>query len=84
MHRPPAAPVAVTPSRPKEETSYERRERLRGERSAMARELSRRTKEPYRAIHARVNQATGARSVGAATEKQLVKGNAILAKWLRR
>ncbi len=82
--QPAAAPAPTAPSRPVEETSYERRERLRGERAGLVRELSRRTGEPYRAIHARVNQATGSASVGAATEKQLVKGNGILEKWLKR
>lgn len=80
----PAAPGAVVPSRPVEETSYERRERLRDERAALVRSLSRQSGEPFRAVHARVNRATGAASVGAATEKQLVKGNAILEKWLKR
>jgi superfamily II DNA or RNA helicase len=83
---PPPAPAtaAAAPSRPVEETSYERRERLREERAGLVRDLSRQTGEPFRAIHARINQATGARSVAAATEKQLIKGNALLEKKLRR
>ena len=75
---PAAAPAPVV------ETSSDRRERLRDERAALVRELSRRSGEPYRAVHARVNRATGSASVAAATEKQLVKGNAVLEKWLRR
>ncbi|MEJ7893887.1 MAG: DEAD/DEAH box helicase family protein [Solirubrobacteraceae bacterium] len=81
---PAPAPAPAVPSRPVEETSYERRERLRDQRAGLVRELSRMKGEPFRAIHARVNQATGAKSVAAATEKQLVKGNAILEKWLKR
>ncbi|MEA2124427.1 MAG: hypothetical protein QOI80_1209 [Solirubrobacteraceae bacterium] len=72
---PPAAPAAPPP-----ETSYERRERLRDERAALVRELSQRTRQPYRALHAEVNRATGAASVGTASVKQLEKGNA----WLRK
>jgi superfamily II DNA or RNA helicase len=66
------------------ETSYERRERLREERAALVRELSQRTRRPYRDVHAEVNRATGATSVGAATVKQLERGNAWLRKRLRR
>ena len=40
--------------------------------------LSRQTGEPYRAIHARVNRATGAGSVTAASAAQLEQGNALL------
>jgi hypothetical protein len=67
-----------------EETSYEKRERLREERQALVVALSRRTGEPYRAIHARINQATGARTVAAATVPQLEKGNARLERELAR
>jgi superfamily II DNA or RNA helicase len=66
------------PSRPAAETAHERRERLRDERRALVSALSRRTGEPYRAIHARVNRATGAASVTAASAAQLEKGNALL------
>jgi superfamily II DNA or RNA helicase len=71
----PAAPVVEV-----EETSYEKRERLRDERQALVAALSRRTGEPYRAIHARINGISGARSVAAATVAQLEKGNARLEK----
>ncbi len=82
----PAAPAAgaAAPSRPPEETSYEQRERLREERAALVRALSRRTNEPYRAIHARINRATGAASVATATVAQLRKGNAKLKRQLSR
>jgi len=72
------APAAGAPSRPAEETAHERRERLRDERRALVSALSRRTGEPYPAIHARVNRATGAASVTAASAAQLEKGNALL------
>ncbi len=62
---PAAEPVAVV------ETSYERRERLRDERAALVRELAQRSRRSYREVHAEVNRATGAPSVGAATVKQL-------------
>jgi len=61
-----------------------RRERLREERQALVVALSRRTGEPYRAIHARVNQRTGAASVAAATVPQLEKGNALLERELAK
>jgi superfamily II DNA or RNA helicase len=71
---PAAEPVVVA------ETSYERRERLREERAALARELAQRTRRSYREVHAEVNRATGATSVASATVKQLERGNA----WLRK
>ena len=60
------------------ETSHERRERLRAERGALVAALARLTGEPHRAIHARVNRETGARSVTAASAAQLERGNALL------
>jgi len=81
---PAVPPPAVAPSRPAQETGYERRERLREERAALVRSLSRRTGEPFRAIHARVNRGTGAASVAAATVAQLEKGNARLKRELAR
>jgi superfamily II DNA or RNA helicase len=91
---PPKAPVpfarpepvmqTTTPSRPVEETSYEKRERLRDERQQLVAQLSRATGEPYRAIHARVNKASGAASVSAATVAQLEKGNARLVREIAR
>ena len=40
--------------------------------------------EPYRDVHARMNRATGAKSVGAATVDQLERANALLVKELRQ
>jgi len=74
----PAPAVAAFAVASPAETPYERRERLRDERQALVVALSRRTGEPYRAIHARINRATGAASVAAATVAQLEKGNALL------
>jgi superfamily II DNA or RNA helicase len=73
----PAAP-AVAAAAPVEESAYERRERLRDERRALVSALARVTGEPHRTIHARVNRATGAASVTAASSAQLEKGNALL------
>jgi len=81
---PAAASVPAAPSRPSEETAYERRERLRDGRSALVKAVSRRTGEPYRAVHARINQATGVTSVAAATVAQLEKGNARLERQLAK
>jgi hypothetical protein len=82
---PASAAVAVAaPSRPAEETAYERRERLRDERQNLVAALSRRTGEAHRAIHARINKATGATSVASATVPQLEKGNARLRRDLER
>ena len=80
-----AAPPPAAPSRPAaQETAYERRERLREERQALVAAISRRTGEPHRSIHGRMNRATGARSVGAATAEQLEKSNRLLEKEARR
>jgi len=45
--------------------------------------LRKRTGEEHRAIHARINRASGAPSVGAATREQLERGNDLLSRWLR-
>jgi hypothetical protein len=73
---------AATPSRPGAETAHERRERLREERRTLVAAVSRRTGEAHRAIHARVNRETGARSVANATEDQLERGNRLLGRTL--
>lgn len=80
------APASATtaPSRPAGETASERRERLREERQALVAAISRRTGEPHRSIHGRMNRATGARSVGGATAEQLAKGNRLLEHEARR
>jgi superfamily II DNA or RNA helicase len=85
----PAMPVAFTiPSAvaatPASESAFERRERLRTERRNLVSALSRRGGGPHRDINARINRATGARSVSAATADQLEAGNRLLEKELRR
>jgi hypothetical protein len=66
-----AAPVV-------KETPSQRRERLREERRALVTSVSRVTGEPHRAIHGRINRATGATSVTSASASQLEKGNRLL------
>jgi superfamily II DNA or RNA helicase len=81
-----AAPIVASAAEPDpmEQASFASRERLREERSKLVAQLSRRTRESHREIHARVNRATKVRSVGAATREQLEKGNALLARELAR
>jgi superfamily II DNA or RNA helicase len=81
--KPLAVPIAPPPDL-REEPVYARRERLREERNNLVADICRRTGEPYREIHARMNRATGSKSVGAATIQQLEKANALLAKELRQ
>ena len=66
------------------ETAFASRERLREQRAALVAQLARRTGEPHRDIHARINRRTGARSVGAATREQLERGNALLERELAK
>jgi superfamily II DNA or RNA helicase len=75
---PTPSPAPVIVAAPEPESAHGRRERLRDERRALVAAISRRTGEPHRAIHARVNRATGAGSVSDATAEQLAKGNALL------
>jgi len=87
--KPAPAAIATTPAAPpppdlREEPAYARRERLREERNQLVSEISRRTREPHRQIHARMNRDTGAKSVGAATIAQLERANELLTKELRR
>jgi superfamily II DNA or RNA helicase len=77
-----AQPAAA--AAPAVETAYEKRERLRERRASLVADLSRLTGEPYKAIHARMNQATGAKSVAAATSDQLERANELLVRELRR
>ncbi|MEX0621042.1 MAG: DEAD/DEAH box helicase family protein [Solirubrobacterales bacterium] len=63
---------------PERESAFAARERLRAERRVMVADVSRRTGESHREVHARVNRMTGATAVGKATREQLEKGNAIL------
>jgi superfamily II DNA or RNA helicase len=80
----PAAAAAPPPGRTAPgappETRTQRRNRLREERSALVTSLSRVTGEPHRSIHGRINRASGAASVTAASVAQLEKGNRLLEK----
>jgi hypothetical protein len=78
---PAPAPLAAAEPEPvavPEETKSQRRARLREERTALVTALTRLTGEPHRAIHGRINRATGAASVTAASSAQLEKGNRLL------
>jgi superfamily II DNA or RNA helicase len=63
---------------------YQRRERLREERSKLVSQRARTTRETHREINARVNRAVGVRSVADATLDQLAKGNELLRRELER
>src|SRR3954454_21837594 len=75
----PRTPAASQPA-----ATFARRERLRDERAGLVARLSRRTGEEHRAIHGRINRATGASTVTSATREQLERGNALLARELAR
>ena len=75
-------PVVANAGEPEVETASTARKRLRGERAHLAKLVSRKTGEPHSAVHARINRATGAASVGAATREQLERGNRLLAREL--
>jgi hypothetical protein len=75
---PSAALAAFTTTTAAPETRHDRRERLRDERRTLVAAVARRTGEAHRAIHARVNRATGADSVTAASAEQLERGNRLL------
>ncbi len=80
-------PVGAAPassSEPSAAAGFASRERLREERTKLVGQLSRRTGESHREIHARVNRRTGVRSVGAATREQLEKGNELLIRELTK
>ncbi|HYV16480.1 MAG TPA: DEAD/DEAH box helicase family protein [Conexibacter sp.] len=77
----PAAPAAASAAGDPS-SSYERRERLRAERSRMVALRARATGEPHRTINARLNRATGVRSVGEASLEQLTRANELLAREL--
>jgi superfamily II DNA or RNA helicase len=81
--RPPQPPQpTVRKAEPEPETASAARRRLRAERSHLVGLMARKTGEPHSAVHARINHATGASSVGAATRDQLEKGNRLLAREL--
>lgn len=76
-----ASERSTEPPKPAEavrESAFAARERLRAERRVMVADVSRRTGESHREVHARINRMTGATAVGKATREQLEKGNAIL------
>jgi superfamily II DNA or RNA helicase len=75
---PAATPPAAEADPAIAEAGFASRERLRDERTKLVGQLSRRTGESHREIHARVNRKTGAKSVSAATREQLEKGNELL------
>jgi len=79
---PPPSPAvaAFTVSQP--EARHQTRERLRDERRTLVAAVARRTGEAHRAIHARVNRATGAGSVTEASAEQLERGNRLLERKL--
>jgi superfamily II DNA or RNA helicase len=76
-----AKPVAAA-TQPEPETASAARRRLREERARLVAFVSGKTGEEHRIVHARVNRATGAASVGAATREQLEKGNQLLRREL--
>jgi superfamily II DNA or RNA helicase len=78
-----SAPAPHPPDGLREEPAYARRERLREERNKLVAEIFRRTGEPHRQVHARMNRATGSKSVGAATVDQLERANVLLTSELR-
>ena len=82
IHAAAAEPAMVAEPEAATETASAARGRLRAERARLAALVSRKTGEPHSAVHARVNRATGAASVGAATRDQLEKGNRLLAREL--
>ena len=66
------------------ESRHEPPRALREERRALVAAVSRRTGEAHRAIHARINRETGARSVTAASVEQLERGNRLLERQAKR
>jgi superfamily II DNA or RNA helicase len=65
-------------------SSYQRRERLREERSKLVSQRARTTRESHREINARINRAVGVRSVADATLEQLTRANELLRRELER
>jgi superfamily II DNA or RNA helicase len=80
---PAPVPSPPAPRDPRPATPYEKREQLRDRRASLVADLSRITGEPYKVIHARLNRATGVKSVAAATVDQLERGNELLLRELR-
>ena len=66
------------------ETAFEKRERLRAERSTLVGVIARKTGEAHRTINARVNREVGAASVDKSTDEQLEKANRLLEREVAR
>ena len=73
------AAAAVEP-----ETAFERRERLRAERTRWSGAIARRTGEAHRVINARINREVGAASVDKSTDEQLERANRLLEREVKR
>ncbi len=81
---PEPATSAQAPAVAAEPPAYVLRERARERRNRLVALLARRTGESHAAIHARVNHASGTRSVPDATHEQLEAGNVRLERELTR
>src|SRR3954470_15363372 len=79
---PTPSPAFAAFTAPEPEARHKTRERLRDERRTLVAAVARRTGEAHRAIHARVNRATGAGSVTEASAEQLERGNRLLERKL--
>jgi len=79
----PIVAETAAPAEPKRESAFAARERLRGERRTMVADVSRRTGESHREVHARINRMTGVTAVSKATRTQLEQGNALLERDLK-
>jgi superfamily II DNA or RNA helicase len=77
-----ADPVELATAAGDPGSSYQRRERLREERSRLVAQRARTTRETHREINARINRAVGVRSVADATLEQLLKANELLRREL--
>jgi hypothetical protein len=77
-------PAAAVPAPLEPETAFEKRERLRAERSALVGTIARKTGEEHRVINARVNREVGAPSVNKSTDDQLERANRLLEKEVTR
>ncbi len=73
-------PAAAVAGALEPETAFEKRERLRAERSTLVGAIARKTGEEHRVINARVNREVGAASVNKSTDDQLERANRLLEK----
>jgi superfamily II DNA or RNA helicase len=80
----PADPGEIASAAGDPDSSYQRRERMREERSKLVSQRARVTRETHREINARINRAVGVRSVADATLEQLAKANDLLRRELER